>query len=117
MGRRRRADPIQFRYFQLFTFGSDEELLSAFGSLEAARRAWIAVRDEFLERWDLWGRPQAWWRFEPGVPDELRTGPHAILTDADAETWEHIEMGRRRYLVSLGIDPAPERRFVPFGSA
>ena len=116
MWRRARTREIPFRYFQLFTFGSDEELTNGFGSVAEAERVWASVRDDFLERWDLWGMPQAWWRFEPDIPEELRKGPHAILTDADAATWQRIEMGRRRYLVSRGIDPAPPRRYVPFGS-
>ncbi len=107
MPRRRRNndDKLDFVMFRLFAFGSDEELLRGFGSLEQAEEAWALARDEFLARWKLWGRPQAWWRFEPGVPDDLRRGPHAILTDADADEWRRIDLARRRYLVSLGIDP------------
>ena len=105
---------IPFDRFKALAFGSDEELAATFGSLEAAEQAWRDVRDEFLERWDLWGMPQAWWRFEPDVPDELRSGPGVILRDTDAEAWARIEMGRRRHLLALGIDPAPSRRFRPF---
>ena len=85
-----------------------------YGSIDSARDAWLRVRDEFMRRWDLWGRPAAWWRFEPDIPDELRSGPHAILTPDDAQAWERLEEGRRRHLVGLGIDPAPDRRHGPF---
>ncbi len=112
----RKRREIPFDHFRLFTFGSQDELVDAFGSLEEAEVAWRSVRDHFLERWDLWGRPEAWWLFEPGIPEDLREGPHAIITNADAAEWERIEQARRRYLVSIGIDPAPPRRFVPFGS-
>jgi hypothetical protein len=54
------------------------------------------------------------WRFEPGIPAGIRRGPHAIMTDADE--WKRIEKARRLYLLSIGIDPAPHRQFVPFGS-
>ncbi len=114
--RRRGSQDIPFEHFRVFTFGSDEELEATFGSLEEAARAWRATRDEFMERWDLWGRPEAWWRFEPGIPDRLRSGPPAIITDADAAEWHRIDQQRRRYLLSIGVDPAPDRGFAPFGS-
>lgn len=113
--RRKQTGQIPFFHFKVFTFGSEEEFVGTFGSLERAEAEWDAVRDEFLDRWDLWGMPSAWWMFEPGVPDGLRRGPHAIITQADADTWEQLEMARRRYLVSIGIDPARPRRLVPFG--
>lgn len=113
---RRQQREVPFGHFRVFAFGSDEEMVASFGSLLEAERAWTAARDEFLERWDLWGRPAAWWRFEPGVPDDIRSGPHAIITDADADEWARIEQVRRRYLLSVGIDPAPHRKFSPFGS-
>ncbi len=113
----RRHRPIPFEQFRVFTFGSDAELRARFGTLDAAARAWRAARDEFLRRWDLWGRPEAWWRFEPGVPDDLRSGPPAIITAADADEWARIEAGRRRYLASIGVDPVPPRRGTPFGEA
>jgi hypothetical protein len=117
MWRRTRQADIPFEYFRAFTFGSDVELVAVFGSLPRAERAWLAVKDEFLRRWDLWGMPEAWWRFEPGVPEELRRGPHAIITDADAAAWHRLESARRRYLSSIGISPTPQRRHVAFGSA
>lgn len=108
----RRKRGIPFELFQAFTFGSDEELVITFGSLEAAEKAWNDVSEEFFAHWDLWGMPEAWWRFEPGVPNELRRGPSLILTEADARTWERLEGARREYLSSLGIDPtSPSRRF------
>ncbi len=106
--KRRRAEDITFVQFRLFSFGSDEELIGAFGSLAAAEREWLLVRETFLERWNLWGRPQAWWRFEPEIPGEIRTGPPLILTEADAEEWSNIDMARRRYLIDAGIDPTPD---------
>ncbi len=115
MRRRRRTRAIPFDHFRVFTFGSAEELRAKFGSLESAAREWRAVRDEFLECWDLWGRPEAWWRFEPRVPDDLRAGPAAIITTADAAEWERIEADRRRYLASIGVDPTPARGHAPFG--
>ncbi len=105
MRRRRRRSAIPFGYFRLFTFGSDEELVAAFGSLEDAERVWRSVHDEFLARWRLWGMPEAWWRFEPAVPEGLRRGPDAIITENDAREWDAIEGARRRYLRSLGLDP------------
>lgn len=107
MRRKKKAEP-RFFHFRVFTFGSDEELIDSFGSLERAEEEWNAVRDQFLQRWHLWGMPQAWWRFEPHVPDNLRTGPHLIITEADADEWRAIDQARRRYLVGLGIDPVPE---------
>ena len=101
----------------MFTFGSDEDFVAAFGSLAAADRAWKAVRDEFLTRWDLWGMPEAWWRFEPDIPEALRSGPSLILTESDAVKWEVLEAARRRYLASMGVDPRPVRRNGPFGSS
>ncbi len=115
MRRRARPPSIPFDRFRLFAFGSREELIEAFGTMEEAERAWQAVRDEFLERWQLWGRPAAWWHFEPGVPDELRAGPHAILTDRHADEWRRLEQARRRYLLSLGVDPALDLPHRPFG--
>ena len=100
---------ITFVEFKVFAFGSDEELVGTYGSIEEAERAWGRVRSEFLDRWNLWGMPQAWWRFEPGIPDDLRSGPALILTDADADEWRAIDMSRRRFLVSRGIDPTPDR--------
>ena len=38
-----------------------------------------------------------------------------IITEADAETWDRLEMARRRYLVKQGIDPARPRRHRAFG--
>lgn len=113
--RRKQTTEIPFFHFKVFTFGSEEEFVGTFGSLERAKAEWDAVRDEFLERWDLWGMPSAWWMFEPDVPADLRRGPHAILTEDDADEWTRIEMARRRYLVSIGIDPARPRRHAPFG--
>ena len=108
--RRRRQPDITFRDFRLFTFGSDEELIAAYGSLDNAEQNWRSIRDEFLWRWHLWGMPEAWWRFEPGIPEELRSGPPAILSNADAVKWEMIEQGRRQYLRSIGIDPTSSHR-------
>ena len=109
-GMRRQNRDIPFAHFRVFTFGSDEDLVAVFGSLDRAENAWLSIRDEFLERWDLWGMPEAWWRFEPGIPGELRTGPPAIITNDDATEWDRIEQARRRYLLSIGIDPARPRR-------
>jgi len=102
---RRRTSAIPFGYFRLFAFGSDQELVAAFGSLEAAERVWRSLHDEFLARWRLWGMPEAWWRFEPAIPDDLRRGPHAIITAADAREWDAIDIARQGYLRSLGLDP------------
>ncbi len=113
--RRKQTTLIPFFHFKVFTFGSEEEFLGTFGSLERAGAEWEAVRDEFLDRWDLRGMPSAWWMFEPGLPEELRRGPHAIITEADAVEWERLEMARRRYLVSIGIDPVRPRRHAAFG--
>ena len=115
MRRKRPKTEIPFLHFKVFTFGSEEEFLATFGSLEQAEAEWSAVREEFLDRWDLWGMPSAWWMFEPDIPAKLRRGPHAILTEADALEWDRLEMARRRYLVRLGIDPARPRRHRSFG--
>ena len=113
----RKASPdISFREFQAFTFGSQAELETVFGSVAAAQERWNAVRDQFLEQWDLWGRPEAWWLFEPDVPEELRAGPPAVITYADADRWRMLDAARQEYLRSLDIDPRPERRHTPFGS-
>lgn len=109
MLRKSKRREIPFELFRVFTFGSRQELVASFGTMGRAEEAWRAVRDEFLARWDMWGRPAAWWHFEPGIPDELRTGPHAIVSDADAGAWRRLEEGRRSYLRSLGIDPTPRR--------
>ena len=106
MGRRKKEPEISFPRFQVFAFGSEVELLEAFGSLERAEAEWRAVRDRFLEGWNLWGMPAAWWRFEPGVPDDIRSGPHAIITARDMAEWERIEAARRRYLAERGLDAA-----------
>ncbi len=106
---RRREPGITFEHFRLFTFGSDEELVAAFGSIETAEGVWNSIRDEFLLRWNMWGMPEAWWRFEPGIPAELRSGPAAIFNNADAAKWRSIERARRRYLLSIGIDPISPR--------
>ena len=107
---RRQPEPeISFLEFRVFSFGSDEELVTAFGSLAEAESHWTKIREEFLDRWNLWGMPQAWWRFEPGVPDDLRTGPALILKEADADEWRGIDIARRSYLVSLDIDPTTAR--------
>lgn len=98
---------ITFVDFKVLTFGSDAELSATYGSLEEAERRWDQLREEFLDRWTLWGRPQAWWRFEPDIPSELRNGPALILTDADADEIRDLDMARRRYLLSRGIDPTP----------
>lgn len=108
--RRSRTRGISFDQFRLFAFGSDEELVAAFGSLKQAGDAWLSVREQFLERWHLWGMPEAWWRFEREIPDELRCGPHAIITAEDAAQWRRIDTGRRAYLSSLGVDPIRRRR-------
>ena len=117
MGRRKKKGEISFQYFQLFAFGSDVELAEAFGDLGRAEAEWRSVRELFLERWNMWGMPSAWWRFEPGVPDDLRSGPHAIITEGDMAEWERIEDGRRRYLTELGMDGDPPRPRPPFGDA
>ncbi len=118
MRRRKDEQPeIEFFHFRIFAFGSDEELVGAFGSLDQAHAEWQRVRDAFLERWNLWGMPQAWWRFEPDVPDDLRRGPALILSVDDADAWRDLEQRRRRYLVSQSIDPAPDRTPRPFGAA
>lgn len=108
MARRRSEKPvITFLHYQLFTFGSDEELIRTFGSLGRAEAEWKRVRDAFLRRWNLWGMPEAWWRFEPDIPGELRRGPALLLTDADAAALTELDAARRRYLVDRGIDPTP----------
>jgi hypothetical protein len=116
MRRGRREAQIPFEYFRVFTFGSAAELVAMFGSLADAERVWNSVREQFMARWDLWGMPEAWWRFGPGIPDVLRQGPHAIITEKDAADWERIEAGRRSYLASIGIEPTPPRRAAAFGS-
>ncbi len=83
-------------------------MIGSFGSLEQAEAQWARVKERFMKRWNLWGMPQAWWRFEPGIPEELRCGPALILTDADADTVRELDEARRRYLRSIGIDPTPE---------
>ena len=113
--KKREPSAITFGLFNVFSFGSDEDMIAGFGSLEKAEIAWHAVRDEFLERWDMWGRPAAWWRFEPGVPPDIRSGPHAIITEADAAEWARIDKARRAHLTSIGIDPTPPRSYRPFG--
>jgi hypothetical protein len=107
---------ISFREFQAFTFGSLGELEVVFGSEAAARRRWDEIRTDFLDQWDLWGRPEAWWLFEPGVPEELRAGPSAIITSADARRWDELDRARRDHLRSIGIDPTPKRRYTAFGT-
>jgi hypothetical protein len=109
---RRRRRLIDFHDFRALGFGSAEELIAAYGSLDRAQRVWRAVRAEFLQRWDLWGMPETWWRFEPGIPEELRSGPAMILSRRDADEWTRIESARREYLVSIGIDPMPPRRRI-----
>lgn len=116
MPKRKNGEDIPFDVFKAFTFGSAAELISTFGSLEAARDRWFEVRGEFLERWDLWGRPEAWWLFEPDIPQDLRAGPPAVITYADADQWNRLDRARRDYLSSIGIDPSPERRYTPFGT-
>lgn len=113
---RRNNRAIPFEYFRVFTFGSEEELVATFGSLDEARTVWESIRDEFLERWGLQGMPEAWWRFEPAVPEDLRSGPPAILTYGDAAEWERLEEKRRQYLESIGIDPARRLPRAAFGS-
>lgn len=115
MRRRKRVPTIPFGYFRLFTFGSDQELVGAFGSLDQAERVWQSVRDEFLSRWRLWGMPEAWWRFEPEIPEDLRSGPHAIITEGDARAWDTIDQARREYLRSLGLDPQRAWQSKPSG--
>ncbi len=100
----------------MFTFGSAVELVAMFGSLADAERVWNSVSEEFMSRWKLWGMPEAWWRFGQGIPDALRHGPHAIITEKDAAEWERLEEGRRRYLASIGIEPTPPRRVAAFGA-
>ncbi len=112
--KRSKTPSISFELFRLFTFGGDEELVAAFGSLRRAGEVWESVRDEFLARWNLWGMPEAWWRFEAGIPDALRRGPDAIITADDAATWQRLDHDRRAYLVSRGIDPVQHRRAQPF---
>lgn len=107
---------ITFGEFRAFTFGSPVELAGFFGSIDGARTRWFAVRNEFMQRWDLWGRPEAWWLFEPDVPAELRTGPAAVITEADAAAWNRLDEARREYLLSIGVDPTPDRRHTPFGT-
>lgn len=94
-------------HYQVFAFGSDEELIAVFGSLDAAAAAWHRIQDRFLERWNLWGMPQAWWRFESSVPEELRLGPALVLDEADAEAWRTLDLARRRFLAARGVDPTP----------
>lgn len=113
---RKPAAEISFPEFQALTFGSVADLEAVFGSMAAARSRWQEVRHDFMERWDLWGRPEAWWMFEPGIPDELRAGPAAVITYADADQWRTLDAARQEYLRSIGIDPTPERRHTPFGS-
>ncbi len=108
--RRTKTHEISFEQFRLFTFGSDEELTAAFGSLERAAEVWRSVRDEFLDRWHLWGMPEAWWRFEHEIPDGLRRGPHAIITAADAAAWRRLDHERRAYLSSRGVNPVARSR-------
>lgn len=105
---KRPSDKINFAHFRAFTFGSDEEMIATFGSMDVAEREWLALRDDFLDRWNMWGMPQAWWRFEPGVPEELRTGPPVIFDERDAAEWDRIDAARREYLRSIGIDPGQD---------
>lgn len=116
MRRRQRGHDITFSEFKAFTFGSAGELIAVFGDLARAEQRWEEVRETFLERWDLWGRPEAWWRFEPGIPEALRTGPSAVITYGDAEVWNQLDRDRRAYLESIGIDPEPDRSFTAFGT-
>ncbi len=91
----------------LLGFGSDEELVAYYGSLEEAADAWRRHRSEVLARWPN-GRPQAWWRFEPGIPEDLRRGPHLVLTRADTRVWDELEDRRRAFLARRGeTSPGP----------
>lgn len=49
------------------------------------------------------------WKVEPDISDDILRGQHAIIAEADAAEWDRIEMARRRYPVSIGIDPAQPR--------
>lgn len=84
----------------MFAFANRDEIADAFGSLADAEQAWLEVRDVVLESWAHEGRPSAWWIFEPGVPDDLRSGPPGLRTDTDRNEWRRIDAGRRAYLAS-----------------
>jgi len=98
---RRRARRPSLVELTLLGFGSDEELIAYYGSLERAAAAWRRHREEVMAHWPN-GRPQAWWRFEPEVPDDLRTGPPLVLTRADARAWDELEARRRAFLAARG---------------
>jgi len=101
MWRRRRQRNVGFAEFHMFAFGNREEITDSFDSFEDAERSWLEVRDVVLDSWAHEGRPSAWWVFEPGVPDDLRSGPDGLRTEADREEWRRIDAGRRAYLASL----------------
>ena len=105
--RRSRTPEITFAHYRVFTFGSDEELIRFFGSIEHADREWNRMKTAFLAGWNLWGMPEAWWRFEAGIPEELRVGPPMILSDDDAAALHELDQARRGFLTSRGIDPTP----------
>lgn len=51
---------------------------------EALRAAWREHRDRLLADEPRGSRPWAWWRFEPGIPERLRTHrPVLVKVDAD----------------------------------
>ncbi len=77
-----------------------------FGSVDAARRAWeehqADLRDLHAGR-----RPEAWWRFTPGVPEHLRdwTAVGGWVDDQEA-----FQRDRLRWLAEEGLllpDEAP----------
>jgi hypothetical protein len=60
--------------------------------------AWTTFRPRMLDGYPPSRRPWGWWRFEPGVPDDLRGGRPALYPPEQRECVRHQarELDRRR---------------------
>src|SRR4051812_19322962 len=75
---------------------------AAWESEDHRREAWAMHRDELMAVSWPDRPPEAFWQYEPGVPDELRDCDAAIGgrdVDEWAESQERFEQQRRAFLV------------------
>jgi len=97
--RRRRVDKRRSQELtldQMFELTIGPRGASVFASDADRRAAWEAHRDELLAIWEAEAvRPWAFWRYEPGLPPELRERDRPRL---DNSAGRELDRRRRAWL-------------------
>jgi hypothetical protein len=73
------------------------------GTMAQHRQRWTEHKDELIE-WDVdrfpGSRPEAFWHFKPGIPDELRSVDRHYSSH---DEYDQLERERAAWLVERGL--------------